>query len=62
MKSFLKFIVSLFALFGAAIGALAVFDGIKNKNRIKGDYLECGDESQEQFAKRAYFGKSFAIL
>ena len=47
MKSFLKFIVSLFALFGAAIGALAVFDGIKNKNRIKGAYLECGDESQE---------------
>ena len=47
MKSFLKFIVSLFALFGAAIGALAVFDGKKKKNRIKGDYLECGDESQE---------------
>ena len=32
MKSFLKFIVSLFALFGAAIGALAIFDGIKNVN------------------------------
>lgn len=41
MKGFLKFIVSLFALFGAAIGALAIFDNIKNKNRIKGDYLEC---------------------
>lgn len=46
MKSFLKFIVSLFALFGAAIGALAVFDKAKNKNRIKGDYLEC-DNSEE---------------
>lgn len=43
MKKFIKFIVSLFALFGAAVGALAIFDKIKNKNRIKGDYLECDD-------------------
>ncbi len=43
MKGFLKFLISLFALFGAAIGALAVFDNIKNKNRIKGDYLEVYD-------------------
>ncbi len=43
MKGFLKFLVSLFAFFGAAIGALAVFDNIKNKNRIKGDYLEVND-------------------
>ncbi len=41
MKGFIKFIVSLFALFGAAVGALAVFDKVQNKNRIKGDYLEC---------------------
>ncbi|MBQ4119851.1 MAG: hypothetical protein IJD45_05625 [Clostridia bacterium] len=41
MKGFFKFIVSLFALFGAAVGALAIFDKVKNKNRIKGDYLEC---------------------
>lgn len=41
MKGFFKFIVSLLALFGAAVGALAVVDKIKNKNRIKGDYLEC---------------------
>ena len=43
MKGFLKFLVSILALFGAAIGALAVFDNIKNKNRIKGDYLEIND-------------------
>ena len=47
MKGFVKFIVSLFALFGAAIGALAIFDNIKNKNRIKGNYLEC-DMTDEQ--------------
>ena len=41
MKNLFKFIVSLLALFGAAVGALAVIDKIKNKNRIKGDYLEC---------------------
>ena len=41
MKSFLKAIVGIFAMFGALVGALAVFDKISNKNRIKGDYLEC---------------------
>ncbi len=41
MKSFLKFLVSLFAIFGAVVGGLAIFDKIANKNRIKGDYLEC---------------------
>lgn len=48
MKGFLKFIISLFALFGAAIGALAIFDNIKNKNRIKGDYLECDVMTEEE--------------
>lgn len=48
MKSFLKIIVSLLALFGAAIGALAIFDNIKNKNRIKGDYLECDVMNEEE--------------
>lgn len=46
MKGFLKFVFSLFALFGALIGALAVFDKIQNKNRIKGDYLECDIEEE----------------
>lgn len=41
MKGFVKFIVSVLAIFGGVIGALAVFDKFSNKNRIKGDYLEC---------------------
>ena len=41
MKSFLKALVGIFAVFGALVGALAVFDKVSNKNRIKGDYLEC---------------------
>lgn len=48
MKSFLKIIGSLLAVFGAVIGALAVFDKIANKNRIKGDYLECDIEDIEE--------------
>ena len=47
MKGFFKFIVSLFALFGAAVGALAIFDKVQNKNRIKGNYLECDNEETE---------------
>ncbi len=48
MKNFFKVIVSIFALFGAAVGTLAVFDKIKNKNRIKGDYLECETTENEE--------------
>lgn len=47
MKGFFKFIMSLFALFGAMVGALAVFDKIQNKNRLNGDYLECGDQPED---------------
>ena len=47
MKSFWKFLVSILAIFGAAIGALAIFDKISNKNRIKGDYLECETDEFE---------------
>ena len=51
MKGFVKFIISLLAVFGGVIGALAVFDKFSNKNRIKGDYLECDtsefDETEE---------------
>ncbi len=47
MKGFFKFIVSLFALFGAAVGALAIFDKVQNKNRIKGDYLEYETNEEE---------------
>ncbi len=47
MKGFLKFIGSLLAVFGAVIGALAIFDTISNKHRIKGDYLECDSQDEE---------------
>ncbi len=41
MKGFFKFLSSVIALFGAVVGALAIFDKFSNKNRIQGDYLEC---------------------
>ncbi len=45
MKNIWKVIVAILALFGALVGALVVIDKVKNKNRIKGEYLECdGDE------------------
>lgn len=47
MKGFLKFVASLLTLFALIVGALAVFDKISNKNRIKGDYLEC--DSNEDY-------------
>lgn len=47
MKGFWKFILSILAVFGAVIGALAIFDKFSNKNRIKGDYLECDSEDFE---------------
>lgn len=48
MKGFLKFIASVVAVFTAVIGALAVFDRLSNKNRIKGDYLECDVPETEE--------------
>lgn len=51
MKSFLKVFSAILAVFGAAIAALVIFDKFSNKNRLKGDYLECdvenGDEDEE---------------
>jgi hypothetical protein len=44
MKNVGKVIVALLAIFGALVSALVVVDKIKNKNRIKGDYLECDDD------------------
>lgn len=43
MKNVWKVIVAVLALFGALVGALVIIDKIKNKNRIKGEYLECDD-------------------
>ena len=51
MKGFFKFLVSILALFGTVIGALAVFDKLSNKNRIKGDYLECEVNEAEEEAE-----------
>ena len=48
MTGFWKFIGSLLAVFGAVIGALVIFDKISNKNRIKGDYLECDSSEFEE--------------
>jgi len=41
MKGFLKCLAAVIILFGAIVAALVIFDKFSNKNRIKGDYLEC---------------------
>ncbi|MEE1054037.1 MAG: hypothetical protein U0L33_06875 [Acutalibacteraceae bacterium] len=41
MKKFLKFVGAVAAIFSAVLGALAVFDRLTHKNRIKDGYLEC---------------------
>lgn len=51
MKGFLKFLSSVLALFGAIIGALAIFDKFTNKNRIQGDYLECNVDASKEDAE-----------
>ena len=48
MKGLLKVLVGIFAFIGAAVGALAVIDKYVNKNRIKGDYLECDVETDPE--------------
>lgn len=48
MKGFLKFIGILIAFFAAVVGSLAVLDKLSNKNRIKGNYLEC-DTNDDDF-------------
>jgi len=47
MNNLTKFIISLLAVFAGVVAALAVFDKITNKNRIKGDYLECDSPDYE---------------
>lgn len=44
MKGFLKFVLTVSALFAAAVGVLVLVDQLVNKNRIRGDYLECETE------------------
>ena len=49
MKNFFKILISVFAVFGAIVGALVIIDKISNKNRIKGNYLECDvDEASDE--------------
>lgn len=43
MKNFWSVLCAIIAFFGVLIGALVIIDKIKNKNRIKGEYLECDD-------------------
>lgn len=55
MQGFLKVLVSIMAVFGTVIAALAVFDKFSNKNRIKGDYLECDvEETEEENAEEEF--------
>ena len=49
MTNFFKALVAVMAVFGAVIGALVVVDKYLNKNRIKGDYLECDSADAEEF-------------
>lgn len=41
MKGFLKFITVLATAITAVVGALAAIDLYLNRNRVKGNYLEC---------------------
>lgn len=47
MKGFFKTLGIITAFFAAVVGALAIIDKIANKNAIKGEYLECGEEDAE---------------
>lgn len=47
MKGFLKFLGAVASIFAAVLGALAVFDRIANKNRIKDEYLDCSTDFTE---------------
>ena len=44
MKGFLKFVLTVSALFAVAVGVLVLADQIINKNRIRWSYLECDTE------------------
>lgn len=46
MKKFWTFFGIAVAVFTAVLGALAVFDRITQKNRIKDGYLNCGSNEE----------------
>ena len=43
MKNFWTVLGAILAFFGILIATLVIIDKVKNKNRIKGEYLECDD-------------------
>ena len=47
MKGFLKFLGTIASIFAAVLGALAIFDRIANRNRIKDEYLDCSSDYTE---------------
>ncbi len=54
MKGFLKVFSAIMAFFAVVVSALAIYDKVINKNRIKGDYLDCdveGEDEIEDFAE-----------
>lgn len=44
MKGFLKIFMAIIAVLAVVVSALALLDKFKNKNRIKGNYLECNTD------------------
>ena len=48
MKGFFKTLGVITAFFAAVAGALAIIDRFLNKNAIKGEYLDCGEDEPEE--------------
>lgn len=48
MKKVFKFLAGLTAIFSSVLAALAVFDRLTQKNRIKNGYLECEVPQNEE--------------
>lgn len=48
MKGFFKVFGALVAFFAAIAGVLAIVDRIANRNAIKGEYLDCGEDDTEE--------------
>lgn len=47
MKGFFKTLGVIVALAAVAGAAIAIYDRVVNKNAIKGEYLDCGEEEEE---------------
>ena len=55
MKGFLKFITVLATAITAVVGALAAIDLYLNRNRVKGNYLECDIPSFDEEEQAGIF-------